>query len=205
MVISPDGESLLTGHTDGSAVLWNVKGVQLQRLEDPRPYGQSQVVQVAFDPSGSSIVVGHEDGTVRRWSMAGRLLIEIDTGTEALKTLAITASGDVWVAGHGGAGRWDSQGRQQVKLRGDGFSFDYLHLLPESTAIVLVGSQYGDNFLEMRDIQGRVLLTFQRYAEFGLPGGSLPNGPTAVSPDSRMLVVADWNRLHRWELPTDSP
>ncbi len=137
--------------------------------------------------------------------MAGRLLIEIDTGTEALKTLAITASGDFWAAGHGGAGRWDSQGRQQVKLRGDGFSFDYLHLLPESTAIVLVGSQYGDDFLEMRDLQGRALFTFQDHYSLGLPGAAPPHGPIAVSPDSRMLVVADSNGLHRWELPKDSP
>lgn len=137
--------------------------------------------------------------------MAGRLLIEIDTGTEALKTLAITASGNFWAAGHGGAGRWDSQGRQQVKLRGDAFSFDYLHLVPESTAIVLAGSQYGDNFLEMRDIQGRMLLTFQHYSDFGVPGGPLPDGPIAVSRDGRVLALAGSSLLHRWELQVDSP
>ncbi|WP_396122282.1 WD40 repeat domain-containing protein [Cyanobium sp. ATX 6A2] len=103
MVISPDGKSLLTGHTDGSAVLWNAEGVQLRRFENPS--ARSQVDQVAFDPSGSSIAIGEENGTVRRWSTTtGRLLSEIDTG---LANLNAGPSPPVAMCGPDGTGRDD--------------------------------------------------------------------------------------------------
>lgn len=198
MVISTNQGSLLTGHSDGSAVLWNAQGMQLRRFEDPSPFLTSRVVRLAFDPTGNSIAIGHEDGTVRRWSTTGRLLTEIETELEAVKALAITANGDVWAAGWYGAGRWDPLGRRQATLRGNA-SIEHLQVLSQSTAVVLGGSQYGDDYLEIRNLQDQPLLNLR------LSDGSVPSipvsGPMVVSADGRLLYMAVSAWIYRWDLP----
>jgi WD40 repeat protein len=194
MAIAPDGRGLLTGHDDASAALWTLEGVLVRRFEAPQPLVTSsqRVVQVAFDPAGTALAVGHENGTVRRWSTSGNLLSEIETGIENLKALAITANGDAVAAGWHGARRWDVRGRQQRSLREEGI-VESLQMLPDGSAAVLAGTQV-DGYLEIRDLQGRTLLNLQ-------PPSASPEGPLAVSPDGRVLVMADTNRLHRWMLP----
>lgn len=208
MVISPDGGSLLTGHTGGSAVLWNGEGVQLRRFEDPS--SGSQVDQVAFDPSGSSIAIGEEAGTVRRWSTSsGRLLSEIDTELENLDALAITASGDVWAAGWYGVGRWDPLGRRQTTLR-DNAMVGYFQALPSGTAVVLGGAQHGDDYFEIRDIQGQPVMNLRIHDEWAKEGNGLPSltikgGLVLVSADGRLLFMGEGTRIYLWDLPENSP
>ncbi|MCP9927450.1 WD40 repeat domain-containing protein [Cyanobium sp. CH-040] len=208
MVISPDGSSLLTGHADGSAALWNAEGVQLRRFEDPS--SGSLVDQVAFDPSGSSIAIGEETGTVRRWNTtSGRLLSEIDTGLENLDALAITASGDVWAAGWYGAGRWDLLGRRQTTLR-ENAMVGYFQALPSGTAVVLGGAQYADNFFEIRDIRGQPVMNLRIHDEWAKEGNGLPSvttkgGLVLVSADGRLLYMADGDWVYLWDLPENSP
>ncbi|MCP9841986.1 hypothetical protein KBY93_15355 [Synechococcus sp. J7-Johnson] len=204
-VISPDGSSLLTGHDNAAAVLWTFKGVQLRQFEDPRPFMpyDRRIVQLAFDPDGSGIAGSDDTGTVRRWSATGRLLGEVETGFSSVNGLFITASGDLFAAGSDGAMRWDSKGKQQGTVRAEGI-VNAFKLLPDGSAVVLAG-MHVDDFLEMRDLQGRVLFTFLDYYHSRVSVTTLPPGAMAVSPDSKTLVVADSNRLHRWELPMGSP
>ncbi|MGB5135054.1 MAG: hypothetical protein WBN89_07760 [Prochlorococcaceae cyanobacterium] len=209
MVISPDGKSLLTGHRNGSAVLWNTEGVQLRRFEHPS-WG-SQVNQVAFDPSGSSIAIGEERGTVRRWSTTtGRLLSEIDTGLATLNSLAVTASGDVWAAGWngGGAGRWDPLGRLHTALRENAI-VDPFQVLPQGTGVVLGGSQYGDNYFEIRDLQGQLLMNLRIPDDMMEAGNSVPSlslgNPLLVSADGKLLYLAVSSWIYLWDLPVDAP
>lgn len=209
MVISPDGKSLLTGHTNGSAVLWNTEGVQLRRFEHPG-WG-ALVTQVAFDPSGRSIAIGEERGTVRRWSATtGRLLSEIDTGLATLNSLAVTASGDVWAAGWigGGAGRWDPLGRLQATLRAEAM-VEVFQVLSQGTGVVLGGSQYGDNYFEIRDPQGQLLMNLRIPDDMMEAGNSMPSvnpgDPTLVSADGKKLYLAKGDWIYLWDLPENSP
>ncbi|MBM5825400.1 MAG: hypothetical protein FJ054_08585 [Cyanobacteria bacterium M_surface_10_m2_119] len=158
----------------------------------------SRVVELAFDPAGSGITVGHANGIVRRWTTGGRLLGEIDTAIDTLKALAITPGGDVLAAGWYGAKRWNAQGRAQNALREEG-AVEALQLLPEGNGAVLAGSHV-DNVLEIRDLQGALLRTLHNHDH-----SSSPDGPLAVSPDGRVLVVADDNQLDRWDLPSATP
>lgn len=70
VALSPDGEVLLTGATDGTACLWKV--------ESGRPIGvpmrhEDEVLSVAFSPDGKKILTGSSDGTARIWdSGSGR-------------------------------------------------------------------------------------------------------------------------------------
>ncbi len=74
---------VLTGSTDKTARLWDVKtGQPLMVLE-----GHTKpVIKVVFSPDGATLFTGSEDGTVRRWSNSGKPLEQRKKSAEELYT-----------------------------------------------------------------------------------------------------------------------
>src|SRR5262249_28858595 len=67
MTFSPDGKSLLTGHTDKVLTRWDWKaGIMRGHLRGH----QGWVSRVAFFPDGDRIVSGSWDGTTKIWEVA---------------------------------------------------------------------------------------------------------------------------------------
>jgi WD40 repeat protein len=68
VAFSPDGKTVLTGSTDGTARLWSASSGK--ELTPPlRHQGPVRAVSaVAFSPDGKAVLTGSLDGTARLWS-----------------------------------------------------------------------------------------------------------------------------------------
>lgn len=67
VAFSPDGRTILTGSSDGTARIWkaDLTGTPI----DPPLSHESPVLTVAFSPDGQTVLTGCDDGTVRLWSV----------------------------------------------------------------------------------------------------------------------------------------
>ncbi|MEH2389932.1 MAG: caspase family protein, partial [Nostoc sp.] len=64
VAISADGQTIVSGGSDGTVRLWNLQG---QTLAEPLRGHEGDVISVAISADGQTIVSGGSDGTVRLW------------------------------------------------------------------------------------------------------------------------------------------
>ncbi|MCP9887500.1 hypothetical protein KBY96_06065 [Cyanobium sp. ATX 6A2] len=86
---------------------------------------------------------------------------------------------------------------------------DYFQVLPHGTGVVLGGSQYGDNYFEIRDLQGQLLMNLRIPDDWVEEGNSVPStshgDPTLVSADGKLLYLTAIAWVYKWDLPENSP
>ncbi|MBA2307305.1 hypothetical protein H0W26_04200 [Candidatus Dependentiae bacterium] len=86
VAFSPDGSTLLTGSSDGTAWTWDVlRGNSIYRLEDLGHF--EEVKSVAFSLNGQIALIGYSDGTVRVWNGRSGSLMKILKGYPGLISL----------------------------------------------------------------------------------------------------------------------
>jgi WD40 repeat protein len=66
VAFAPDGKTILTGNSDGTARLWDIQtGQELRRFT-----GHASAVEaVAYSPDGQYVLTGSDDGTARLWDV----------------------------------------------------------------------------------------------------------------------------------------
>jgi WD40 repeat protein len=63
VVISRDGQTLVSASYDGTIKFWNLSdGKHLHTLEEP-----SEISSIAISPDGQTIVSTSDDGTIKVW------------------------------------------------------------------------------------------------------------------------------------------
>ncbi|MBD2499039.1 nSTAND1 domain-containing NTPase [Anabaena azotica] len=111
VAISQDGQTIISGGSDGTVRLWNHQG---QPLAEPILGHKRAVYSVAISADGQTIVSGGRDGTVRLWNRQGQPLAAPLLGHEVwVWSVAISADGQTIVSG-GADGRvrlWNHQGQ----------------------------------------------------------------------------------------------
>ncbi|MEH2282292.1 MAG: hypothetical protein V7K90_13345 [Nostoc sp.] len=111
VAISGDGQTIVSGGTDGTVRLWNHQGLT---LAEPLRGHEGYVHSVAISGDGQTIVSGGDDGTVRLWNRQGLPLAEPLRGHEGLilSVVAISADGQTIVSGgnDGTVRLWNRQG-----------------------------------------------------------------------------------------------
>jgi WD40 repeat protein len=75
--ISPDGQHVAAGHSDGRVYVWNVENGETRFILEG--HGR-EVTSVDFSPDGRYLASGSEDGTVRLWSPSSGQLLRVVTG-----------------------------------------------------------------------------------------------------------------------------
>ncbi|MEQ1935371.1 MAG: hypothetical protein ABL962_16045, partial [Fimbriimonadaceae bacterium] len=97
-MVAPDSSAVAaTDLTD--VVVWDAYGHLLHRFSS-----RSAVTALAFTVDAGSVLVGDADGTVKRWSLANGGLIEEFyewNSVGFISTLAVSADGSFFAAGHG--------------------------------------------------------------------------------------------------------
>lgn len=119
VVLSEDGQQLVTGSMDGSVRRWMLSGENLDVM-----WGHSKWVDtVAFSSNASRIASGSSDTTVRLWDASTGLELMIFRGhTASVRTVAFSSDGAYVVSGSWdySVRIWDvSTGKETTRLRGN--------------------------------------------------------------------------------------
>ena len=192
VAVSPDGQDVAVGNTDGSGGVWSVStGEELVTLR-----GQTADINaVAFSPAGTTVAAVAEDGTARTYRVGGPWLLTLPTelcacgneiGWQPHKLVAAARTGNdielqTWLLPSGRLVPGSpvvstDQQNEGVVISADGrLAASWDEQTPTSTVQVADGST------------GRVVFT--------LPATTVED--VSFSPDGRFLVVADdAGRLH---------
>ena len=93
-----NGQSILTGSSDNTAKLWDLKGNELQSFQGHTSY----VLSVAFAPDGQSILTGSRDNTAKLWDLKGNELQSFQGHTSSVWSVAFAPDGQSILTGSRG-------------------------------------------------------------------------------------------------------
>lgn len=217
--LSPDGQTVAIGYSDGYVRLWDVNSGDLQ-LELPTE--AAFVPSVAFSPDGALLATGAGfaedalDYRVTVWdAVTGALERIISTFSDPIFSLAFSADGhllaagggDPWV-GPGGYQVWDVEQGRRVAV---GYPLGHARAGSEPVSVYALAFNPRSGMLAAVAGDGTVRL-FDPRIGFGAELALLPTGDhwytadLAFSPDGQVLAGAGttstcgWNRACR---PTD--
>ncbi|NRB52164.1 MAG: caspase family protein [Saprospiraceae bacterium] len=92
---SPDGQQVLTGSRDQTAILWSITGDQLVVLS-----GHNNVIfAVAFSPKEKILATASADQTIKLWDLEGNVLKTFSGHTSWIKSLQFSPSGKELLSG----------------------------------------------------------------------------------------------------------
>ena len=191
IVVTPDGQRIVTGNYDGTARLWDkVSGRELRTLKGHT----GPVFSVAVTSDGRRLVTGSQDGTARVCDeIRGRELLVLKGHTNTVNSVAVTPDGERIVTGSwdGTARVWDGvSGRELLSLLGHVEPGMSVAVTPDGRRLV---TGNGDGTVAVWDaVTGRELLT--------LKGHTGPVRFVAVTSDGRRLITgSDDGTVKIWE------
>lgn len=97
LVLSPDGETLVSASEDNTIKVWDVATTELQRTLDGHTDGVSSL---AISPDGEAVASGSEDSTVRIWNLhTGKLERALIGHHDGVRTVSFSPQGDMLASG----------------------------------------------------------------------------------------------------------
>ena len=191
---SPDGDRLVSGSTDDTAIIWDVRAkAPLFHLSGH----QGDVNAARFTSDGSGVVTASDDDTLKLWRASDGTLVKTLTGhTDKVVALAVSLrDGSVASGALDGTIRlWDLRAGTSVKQINQGTEVMSLAFTPDGTRLVSgVGRAPYD--CHVWDIaSGEEVAAYGGHDNIVLA--------TAVAPDNVTAVTAggDNNEIHFWNL-----
>jgi WD40 repeat protein len=121
VAISPDGNWIASGGSDGTLRIWNMSSSSQRAMFDAHP---GNVSAVAISPDGNWIASGGSDGTLRIWNMSSSSQsIALEGHSGPVTTVAISPDGNWLAAGsiEGTVRIWGAiGGKPQAFMRAEG-------------------------------------------------------------------------------------
>lgn len=107
VAFSPSGQTIVTGHSDGSVGLWNAKDGSLIRTFAG---DKGSVTQVGFTNDGQSLLSSSTDGTVKIWDVTTEKLQRTFDLKSPATGFALAQSGRLWTLNNDNLLQaWDAQ------------------------------------------------------------------------------------------------
>lgn len=191
VVISPDGETLVSASTDKTIDIWHLPTGKLKNTIADR---NSHVKSIAISPDGNTLVSAHDDNTIDIWHLpTGKLVASLDGHDSSIFSVTIGEDGKILASGSEDEIKvWDLQtGEWKITLAGHFSPLKSIAISPDGTSIVS-GSK--DN-IKIWDLQtGELKNSLDQKVELH---------SVAIAPDSQTLIAVDVNgHINRWDLET---
>ncbi|MBK8905449.1 MAG: WD40 repeat domain-containing protein [Anaerolineaceae bacterium] len=175
-VFSPDGQTILTASSDGTARLWDRQGNTLAILR-----GHDGTVNSAvFDPDGQTILTAGDDGTARLWDRQGNTLAILRGHDGTVNSAVFDPDGQtILTAGDGTARLWDRQGNTLAILRGHDGTVNSAVFSPDGQTILTADAW--DSTAQLWDRQGNTLAVLSGHAGWVRSAMFSPDGQTILT------------------------
>jgi WD40 repeat protein/ABC-type dipeptide/oligopeptide/nickel transport system ATPase subunit len=113
---SPNGKSLTTSGSDGTARIWDLEGKEQAKLQGH----QGNVWSVEFSPDGKRIATSGSDETARIWDLEGKEQAKLEGRQGDVWSVVFSADGKrLATSGSDGTARiWNLEGKEQATLEG---------------------------------------------------------------------------------------
>ena len=129
VAFAPDGQTILTGSGDNTAILWDLQGKPLQIFSGYT----DDVTAVAFAPDGQSILTGSADGTAILLDLQGKPIQTFSGHTSSVLAVAFAPDGQTILTGSedNTAILWDLQGKPIQTFSGHTSSVEAVAFAPD--------------------------------------------------------------------------
>jgi WD40 repeat protein len=188
VAFSPNGKTIATGSSDGTAKLWNLEGQKLKTLS-----GHCNCVSsIAFSPDSKILATGSDDGTVKLWNLEGQELKTLSGHSDIVRSIAFSPDGKTIATGSGDntVRLWNLEGQVLQTFNGHCSSIHSITFSPNGKTIATASS---DKTVKLWSLEGQVLKTLTDNSE----------GVTSVafSPDGKTIATGrDNGTVKLWNL-----
>ncbi|WP_339901118.1 hypothetical protein [uncultured Cyclobacterium sp.] len=178
LAFSPNGNSILTGSDDGTAILWDLKGNILQSFIGHK----GGVSSISFSPLGNRILTGSDDGIANLWDLNGNKLKSFDEHAERVTSVAFSPDGNSILTGSydGQLILRDLNGNPLQTFEGLKYAVSSVAFSPKGNSILT----HGRDGPILWDLEGNVLQSFDWYGDKSTNWTSF----IAYSPDGNSIM-----------------
>ncbi|TNE53917.1 MAG: hypothetical protein EP344_14710 [Bacteroidetes bacterium] len=176
IAISPDGKYILTGSTDFTAKLWDLKGHEIRTFKGHT----KEVAAVAFSPDGKKIVTADQDAIAILWDLNGNILQRFEGHKKYIESVAFSPDGKYILTGgrDNKAILWSLDGQEVQKFKGHEKDINTVAFSPDSQRILTASK---DSTAIIWDLNGTVLQTLTGHKGKVKGGVFAPDGQSVLT------------------------
>ncbi len=193
VVFSPDGKYVLTGSSDQTTKLWDIKGNLVQVFKGHK----GKIFSVAYSPDGQNVLTGSSDFTFRLWDLKGNLIQIFSGHTSAILSVAFSPDGQYIISGSADntIRLWDLHGKIIHIFTGHTNAITSVAFSPDGHHIV---SGSLDNTARLWNLQGHLIRIF-KYQQKGIQFEGIWS--VSFSPDGNQIVAGNYDgTASLWDL-----
>ncbi|MEO6037688.1 MAG: caspase family protein, partial [Saprospiraceae bacterium] len=170
VAFSPDGKYVLTGSSDTTARLWDLKGKEIHVFKGHT----KEIMSVAFSPAcpddpigGKYILTGSFDNTAKLWDLNGHEIQSFIGHTNYVSSVAFSPDGKYILTSSmdNTAKLWDLKGTEIKTFKVNGIYFGTVAFSPDGKYI-LAGFSDTEEKVKLWDLKGREVQSFVGHVNF---------------------------------------